>query len=265
MKPTKTAFAIVAHPDDIEFHMAGTLLLLRARGWDIHYMTIASGSLGSMQYSAAQTRKVRRQESQRAATILGAHWHPSLVDDMEILYELKTLRRLTAVIRQVHPDIVLTQPPCDYMEDHVNACRLAVSAAFVRGMPNFGTLPSRRHDPKDVTVYHAVPHGLRDQLRRPMAPEIFVNITSVLQTKCAALAAHRSQASWLEETQAMNAYVDQMQQEARTLGKASRKFQFAEGWWRHSHLGFCSPDADPLRQALGSDYRLNPAYAKLLK
>ena len=29
-----TAIAIAAHPDDIEFVMAGTLLLLKERGWE---------------------------------------------------------------------------------------------------------------------------------------------------------------------------------------------------------------------------------------
>ncbi|MDQ6630443.1 MAG: PIG-L family deacetylase, partial [Verrucomicrobiota bacterium] len=32
----KTAFAIAAHPDDIEFMMAGTLLLLKNAGYEIH-------------------------------------------------------------------------------------------------------------------------------------------------------------------------------------------------------------------------------------
>jgi N-acetylglucosamine malate deacetylase 1 len=35
--------AIVAHPDDVEFVMAGTLLLLADLGWQVHYMTVANG------------------------------------------------------------------------------------------------------------------------------------------------------------------------------------------------------------------------------
>ena len=49
---------------------------------------------------------------------------------MEILYELKTLRRVAAVIREVKPNVILTHPPVDYMEDHTNTCRLVVTAAF---------------------------------------------------------------------------------------------------------------------------------------
>ncbi|MGE5610331.1 MAG: PIG-L deacetylase family protein [Bacillota bacterium] len=261
----KTALAIVAHPDDIEFNMAGTLLLLRRAGWETHCMTIASGSLGSVEYSAAETRSVRRKESQRAAAILGAQWHPSLVDDLEIFYDATLIKRVCAVVREVRPEIVLTHPAEDYMEDHVNAGRVAVTAAFARGMPNYITAPRRAAHGTDVTVYHCVPHGLRDPLRRPMVPEIFVNISSVIETKGKALAAHESQSKWLEASQGMNAFVRQMEEESRALGKLSRKCRYAEGWWRHSHLGFSAVEVDPLREALGRDYLLNPAYGKVLK
>ena len=58
---TRRAFAIVAHPDDIEFMMAGTLILLRDAGYEIHYMTVADGSCGSMQHDAATTAAIRRE------------------------------------------------------------------------------------------------------------------------------------------------------------------------------------------------------------
>src|SRR5882757_7885724 len=116
----KSAIAIAAHPDDIEFYMAGTLLLLGEAGFQIHYMTLASGSCGSLEFSTERTRAIRRQEAKQAAKILGATFHPSLVDDLEVFYELSTLRRLAAVIRQVQPSIVLTHSPQDYMEDHMN-------------------------------------------------------------------------------------------------------------------------------------------------
>ena len=38
--------ATAAHPDDIEFMMAGTLILLD-EGWDVHCMNVSTGNLGS--------------------------------------------------------------------------------------------------------------------------------------------------------------------------------------------------------------------------
>src|SRR5579871_3887844 len=113
-----TAIAIAAHPDDIEFCMAGTLLLLKEAGYETHYLNLSSGNLGSMEYDAVETRFVRRQEAQKSAQLLGAVFHPSLTDDLEILYERDVLHRLSATIREVKPEILLTHSPQDYMEDH---------------------------------------------------------------------------------------------------------------------------------------------------
>src|SRR6185436_15536568 len=129
--------------DDIEFYMAGALLLLKHAGWEIHYFNLANGSCGSQVFNARQARKVRRAEAKRAAKVLGAQFHESLCDDMEIIYDLKLMRRVAAVIREVKPMVVLTHSPVDYMEDHTNACRLVVSAAFTHAMPNFRSFPLR--------------------------------------------------------------------------------------------------------------------------
>ncbi len=261
MKPPR-AIAIAAHPDDIEFCMAGTLLLLKEVGWEVHYLNLSTGNCGSMTMSAAKTRSTRRAEAKRAAKILGAHWHPPMCDDLEILYDIKTLRRLASIVREVSPSIVLTHSPQDYMEDHMNTCRLAVTAAFSRGMPNFKTIPSRPAVECDVTLYHALPHGLRDGLRRRIVPGSFVNTTSVHATKRAALAAHVSQKPWLDASQGMDSYLLAMDEMSREVGKLSRLFEHAEGWRRHLHLGFSSSEIDPLSDALGKDCLINQSYER---
>ena len=146
------------------------------------------------------------------------------------------------------------------MEDHTNTCRLAVTAAFSRGMPNFATTPARAPVSGEVTVYHCLPHGLCDPLRRPVQPEFFVNTTSVQPTMRAAQLAHQSQLDWLETSQAMASFVQTMDEASLAVGRMSKKFRHAEGWWRHLHYGFGAADADPLREALGA---LTLAAAKL--
>ncbi len=251
--PTPSALAIAAHPDDIEFVMAGTLLLLKKRGWEIHYFNLSTGNCGSVRHNAAKTRRLRLGEARCAAKILGAHFHPPIADDLEIFYDIKPLRRVAAVVRDVKPSIVLTHSPQDYMEDHMNTSRLAVTAAFARGMPNFVTTPKRQATAGDVTIYHAMPHGLCDGLRQKITGELFVNTASVHETKLAALAEHQTQQDWLDVSQGMNSYLRAMEDASRAVGKMSRRFKHAEGWRRHSHLGFCAEGADPLRDALGND------------
>lgn len=253
----KSALAIAAHPDDIEFMMAGTLLLLKNVGYEIHYLNLSRGNCGSIKTNSAMTAKIRLREAKQAARILGAQFHPPFCNDLEIFYDLKTLRRLAAVVREVKPSIVLTHSPADYMEDHMNTCRLAVTAAFARGMPNFKSVPSRATESYDCTIYHALPHSLTDNLRRKIIPAAFVNTASVHEKKLEALRAHQSQQSWLDASQKLNSYLQTCDNISRGVGKMSKKFQHAEGWRRHLHFGFCDKEADPL-PALGKNYFINP-------
>jgi len=260
----KTAIAIAAHPDDIELMMAGTLLLLKQAGYEIHYMNLSAGDCGSIEYNAADLQKIRLAEAKNAAEILGAHFHPPFCNDLEILYNVKKLKQLTSVIREVKPNIVLTHSPEDYMEDHINTCRLAVTATFARGMRNFDSEPARPVENYDCTIYHALPHTLRDNLRRRIIPGAFVNTTSVHETKLQALKAHKSQQNWLDVSQKMNSYLQEMDDISLEVGEMSGVFTYSEGWRRHLHVGFSGPDEDPLRD-LGDDYLINKSYEENLE
>jgi hypothetical protein len=46
------------------------------------------------------------------------------------------------------------------------------------------------------------------------------------------------------------------------VGRMSRRFKLAEGWRRHLHFGFCSADADPMRDALRKKYLVNGVYER---
>jgi len=247
----KRALAIAAHPDDIEFLMAGTLIRLAAVGYDLHYLAIANGSCGTSALAAEEIVRTRRQEAIAAAASIGAVYHESLVADIEIFYEKGLLARVAAVVREVAPEVLLVQSPADYMEDHQNAARLAVTAAFCRGMRNFPTDPARPPVEGDVAVYHAQPHGNRDPLRQVVRPDLFVDITKVLDRKREMLACHRSQKAWLDESQGMDSYLTAMEDFSRELGRMSARFEYAEGWRRRLHLGFGPEGFDPLTSALG--------------
>jgi LmbE family N-acetylglucosaminyl deacetylase len=230
--------------------MAGTLMLLGEAGYELHYLNLANGCCGSMVTDRETTARIRAVEARRAAESIGAVFHPSLVNDLEIFYDQQTLARLTAIVREVAPEIILTHAPVDYMEDHTNACRLAVSAAFCRGMPNFPTDPPSIAIPGEVTVYHAQPHGNHDPLGNPVRPGLFVDIASVIDRKAAMLACHVSQKAWLDATQGLDSYLQTMRDLSAEVGRMSGRFPYAEGWRKHLHLGLCAQDADPLRAAL---------------
>jgi N-acetylglucosamine malate deacetylase 1 len=245
-----SAIAIAAHPDDVEFLMSGTLMLLRKAGYSIHYWNLANGCCGSSKYDAQTIARIRREEAYAAAKAIGAVFHESICNDLEIFYDRPTLSKVASVIREVSPAIVLTHSPVDYMEDHTNTCRLAVTAAFARGMPNFATDPPRPATNDPVTVYHAQPYSHRDPLGKVVEPVLVVDTTDLIDQKKKMLSKHASQKAWLDESQGLDSYLDTMLELDAEVGRMSSIFKYAEGWRRHLHLGFCGPEDDPLRTAL---------------
>lgn len=255
-----SALAIFAHPDDIEFVAAGTLLQLGVRGWTLHYMNLCSGNCGSVRMDARTTAETRLKEAVEAARILGACFHAPIADDLDLFYCSETLRKVAAVVRETRPSIVLTHSPQDYMEDHMNAARLAVTASFAHGIPNFQTYPPRDSFGDDVTVYHALPHGLSDPLRQKIRAGQYVNTAPVHERKRSALAAHASQKDWLDVSQGMDSYLASMDALSIEVGTLSGRFAHAEGWRRHLHLGFSTRAVDPLSEALGADCVVDESY-----
>ncbi len=247
-----TVLAVSAHPDDIEWAMGGTLLLLRQAGCALHYMTVANGCYGTETLTREEIIAVRREEARAGAAVLGASFHESIVDDFDILYVQEQIRKVAAVVREVAPDIILTHALEDYMEDHMNAARLACSAAFIRASAHYLTDPPRQAVTNPVCIYHALPHSLRDRMRRPVVPELYVDIASVIEEKRKAISCHKSQETWLSTTQGTRTLADNMEEDARKVGGITRRFALAEGWSRHLHVGYSGEEIDPVSDLLSA-------------
>lgn len=261
-KPPVVVLAVAAHPDDIEFMMAGTMLRLKAVGAELHMWNLGNGSCGTTSLSREEICRIRWEETRRSARVAGGKLYPPIVDDGLIFYEDRLLAQAAAVVRQVRPDILLLPSPEDYMEDHQNTSRLLVTAAFVRGMPNFRCFPPATPWMGEVTLYHALPHGLCDGMRRRIRPEQYVDVTPVMEVKRKMLRCHRSQGEWLESSQGMDSYVEEMEGMSRKVGQMSGCFEYAEGWRRHSHTGFSAHDRDPLSELLGGACRFDSNYER---
>lgn len=254
-----------AHPDDIEFMMGGTLILLGKLGWEIHCLTVGNGSCGTATQPPDAIIKRRKEEARDACAVIGAHWHGGFSNDLEITYTPMLISRILAVVREARPRIMLVPSPTDYMEDHSITARLAVTAGFARGMLNFPCIPPLPPADFPLTVYHALPYGLRGPLRERIWAGQYADITGVMETKTRMLACHRSQKEWLDRSQGLDSYLEEMKNQAREAGKMSGKLEMAEGWRRRSHLGFTAKDTDPLGDALGNDCITDRKYGKGLE
>jgi LmbE family N-acetylglucosaminyl deacetylase len=245
-----TVLAICCHPDDMEMMMGGTVLLLKQAGCAVHTINVANGCAGSVDLRPSEIAAVRKREAEASAKLLGSFHHESLTDDLEVFYTQDLIRRVTALVRQVKPNLVLTQSLEDYMDDHMNTAKIAVTATFSRNIPSFRSIPDEPAVFEDAMLYHATPHILMDMMRRPIVPEIYVDVTAVIDRKEKLLACHASQKKWLDATQGYDSYLKTMRDLSEKVGGMSKRFRFAEGWRRHSHVGFTREDCNPLGDIL---------------
>ena len=77
----KVVLSIGAHPDDAEFLCAGTLALLRTKGWEVHMATMTPGDCGTVEYSRAEISRIRKAEATKAAVMLDGTYHCLECDD----------------------------------------------------------------------------------------------------------------------------------------------------------------------------------------
>src|SRR5204863_8956650 len=145
--------AIHAHPDDVEFLAGGTLAMLASRGHTITIATFTPGDCGSREMGSEEISAVRRGEAANAAALIGARYLCVEMRDLAICNDDSSRRRVTEVLRQTRPQLVLTSAPVDYHCDHEAASALVRDACFGAPAPNYHT---RSEAP--APVLEAIPH-----------------------------------------------------------------------------------------------------------
>src|SRR5579864_9849832 len=110
----KRALCIVAHPDDIEFYCAGSVLMMTARGAMVDFVVATSGDKGTRDATKSREKvaRLREREQEMAAEVLGAHRvgflrHP----DAELVEDLELREELVTEIRATRPDVLMTFDP----------------------------------------------------------------------------------------------------------------------------------------------------------
>ncbi len=106
----KSALAIVAHPDDLEYGTASAIARWTSEGKSITYVMVSSGEAGIDTMDPAETKVIREREERASAGVVG-------VDQVEFLgytdgvieYGLPLRKDLSRVIRKHRPDILIAQ------------------------------------------------------------------------------------------------------------------------------------------------------------
>ncbi len=108
------AMFIFAHPDDIEFSVAGTAAKWASHGCIVTYVVITDGNVGSHdpKMTREQIGQTRRQEQAAAAKVAGAENCIFLgYDDGSLEPTLGLRKELVKLIRQHRPNAVVCGDP----------------------------------------------------------------------------------------------------------------------------------------------------------
>jgi N-acetylglucosamine malate deacetylase 1 len=248
--------AVGAHPDDVEFMCAGTMQLLKEKGMELHLATLTGGDLGTEDRTRDQIREIRLNEARSSAEKMGAAYYYLGFDDFEIFYTSEAHRKVTALLRDVDPGIIITHPPQDYMADHEITSRLVRSSCFSAPVPAFelSGLTGAGHTEAIPYLYYAQPMEGKDIYGLPVPPGMFVDISGVMDLKETFLACHESQREWLRRHHGIDEYLESMRRWSVELGKqASAKFsrtvEYAEAF--RQHRGHAYPPGNILASILG--------------
>ena len=246
----RRVLAAMAHPDDLEFLCAGTLMRLREAGFEVHVATMTPGDKGTADRSREAIAAVRREEARKGAASLGAASCTCLeFADLEILFDAPARRRVAGLLRRVDPEVVFTLSPDDYMFDHTITSMLVRDACFNASVPNADAEGGHPPASRVPYLYYCDPVGGHDAYGAPAILSCLVDISAQVGKKTAALACHASQREWLRRQHGVDDYLESMRRHGARRG-AAIGVAFAEGF--RQHRGHPHPADDLLARVLSA-------------
>jgi LmbE family N-acetylglucosaminyl deacetylase len=199
MIQTMNILAIGAHPDDIEYGCAGTLIKYAERGHHIFLMVLTSGQEGG-------STEIRQQEQEAAAEIMKVQkvfW--GNYHDTQLPLNKELIEKIEEVLGEVKPDLILVNYGDDTHQDHRILTQATMSATrYVRNV-----------------LFFEVP------TTQNFNPQVFVDISDTLEQKFKVLEAHASQ---VMKTNIEDMYIIELAQASATFRGIQGRVKFAEAF-----------------------------------
>jgi LmbE family N-acetylglucosaminyl deacetylase len=195
--------SITAHPDDVDFSVAGTIAGWTDAGIEVIYCVVTDGDAGEVDegVSRAEVPALRRAEQIAAAKCAGVHDMRYLgYPDGRVEATLDLRRDLARVIRQVRPDrVVCPSPERNYSRmgashpDHRAVGSAALDAVYPDARNPFAFPELRERE-------GLAPWKVREVwIAGSPSPTVFVDVTATFGRKIAALRAHESQTGHMDD------------------------------------------------------------------
>lgn len=165
--------AIAAHPGDGMFTMGAALAQQIARGGGGALLSLSSGERGApKEIGVRQYGDMQRTATHKAAHLLGAAALFLEYPDAEIPFNEESSLRVSDIIREQKPEIVITHWSGSWHKDHQNCHLIVRDAIFYAGL---GTLERSRPAHSVSRVFYA--ENWEDAAN--FVPDTYINIEAV--------------------------------------------------------------------------------------
>ncbi len=164
-----------AHPDDPESGAGGLIALLTKAGHEV-IVGYATCFRGDRKLNNEPEATVRRREATAACQVLGARPHFFDYAHEKLTADEPTLQAVSAWLKSVEPDIVVTHWPLDTHPNHHVTSSLAWQSYLLQGKWSLYCF-----------------EVITDQQTQAFRPDLYLDIESVRAIKRRALDCHKSQ------------------------------------------------------------------------
>ena len=191
--------AIGAHPDDIEYGCAGTLIKYAERGHHIYLMVLTEGQEGG----SSETRKQEQENAAELMSVQKIFWGG--YHDTQLPLNKELIEKIEGVLAEVKPDLILVNYGDDTHQDHRILTQATMSATrYVRNV-----------------LFFEVP------TTQNFNPQVYVDISDTLERKSQVLNAHASQ---VMKTNIEDMYIIELAQANATFRGIQGRVKFAEAF-----------------------------------
>lgn len=205
---------IVAHPDDCEPQVGGTIARFIHKGAVVHHLIAVVPSLTKDGDPIDGHKGERTLEAIEAAKVLGVHHTVFLAfDEYALAHTAPTVQTFDKYVLAFDPQLIITHGEVDTQQDHVTVSQIAHTLA-------------RKNRIAVWEMSHSFPGGMKPN--RPQ-PNLFVDISAYRQQKMNAVWKYQSQiirygANWTGGIVARDRYYGSM------LGLEGENVQYAEAF-----------------------------------
>lgn len=179
---------IIAHPDDLSHSMGGTAYLLKSE-YQLHVFCLTKGEYGIKGKTPAEAAAIREKEEAAACKIINAKLTFLNQIDAHTYADKEICEKVADYLKELQPVAVFTLWPINEHPDHVVVHNISVKALMLAGLYH-------------QTELYFSENSMGVQTNQ-FHPDIYINISSVIDIKRKLVECHQSQNPTVEDVDRM--------------------------------------------------------------